>query len=135
MIFQTLLARLKKADADFEDVIAYVNDHYDYTPTRFTNGLGKQPVANEAGQNEGSCRLFALAALKELSEADTVQLFGRFYRDDVLKHPDADDHINIRRFIQDGWAGIRFESQALLPKKTDAKGNADPYRFVASRQG
>ena len=94
MIFQTLLDRLKKGDADFEDVIAHVNDHYEYTPTRFTNGLGADPVVNEAGKNEGSCRLFALAKVKGLGSADTVQLFGRFYRDDVLKHPDGSDHAN-----------------------------------------
>lgn len=117
MIFQTLLERLKKGDADFEDVIAYVNDHYDYTPTRFTNGLGTDPVINEAGKNEGSCRLFALAHLKGLSDADTVQLFGRFYREDVLKHPAANDHANIRRFMTDGWAGIRFDGTALVARE------------------
>lgn len=116
MIFQTLLDRLKKGEADFEDVIAYVNDHYDYTPTRFSNGLGADPVVNDAGKNEGSCRLFALAQLKGLNEADTVQLFGRFYREDVLKHPDANDHANIRRFMTDGWAGITFDGKALVAR-------------------
>lgn len=114
--FNALLDRLKKSEADFEDVIAFINAHYDYTPTRFSNGLGPDPVINEAGKNEGSCRLFALAQLLQLSEADTVQLFGRFYRDDVLKHPDGTDHGNIRRFLQDGWDGIRFEGRALAPK-------------------
>jgi hypothetical protein len=116
MIFQTLLDRLKNGEADFEDVIRYVNDHYDYTPTRFSNGVGADPVINEVGKNEGSCRLFALAQLKQLSEADTVQLFGRFYRDDVLKHPDATDHANIRRFMTDGWAGITFDGTALVAR-------------------
>lgn len=116
MIFQTLMDRLKKGEADFEDVIAYVNTHYDYTPTRFTNGRGANTVVNEAGKNEGSCRLFALAKLKGLSEADTVQLFGRFYREDVLKHPDASDHANIRRFMTDGWAGICFDGTALVAR-------------------
>ncbi|MCD6060605.1 MAG: HopJ type effector protein [Moraxellaceae bacterium] len=116
MIFSTLLDRLDQGTADFEDVIAYLNEHYDYTPTRFSNGLGADPVINEAGKNEGSCRLFALARLKGLSEADTVKLFGRFYRDDVLKHPGGSDHANIRRFLRDGWAGIHFEGEALQPK-------------------
>lgn len=116
MIFQNLLERLKKGEADFEDVIAYVNEHFDYSPTRFTNGKGADPVINPSGKNEGSCRVFALARLKGLDEADTLQLFGRFYRDDVLKNPGADDHANIRRFMQDGWAGIQFEGTALVPK-------------------
>ncbi|MFZ5561535.1 MAG: HopJ type III effector protein [Pseudomonadota bacterium] len=116
MIFATLLERLKQGTADFEDVIAYIGAHYDYRPTRFSNGRGADSVINAAGQNEGSCRLFALARHKGLSEEDTLQLFGRFYRDDVLKHPEGGDHANIRRFLQDGWAGIRFEGEALHPK-------------------
>lgn len=117
MIFQNLLERLKKGEADFEDVIAYVNDHYEYTPTRFSNGRGADAVINEAGKNEGSCRLFALARIKGLSEADTVQLFGRFYRDDVLKNPQGTDHGNIRTFLREGWAGIQFDGVALTPKE------------------
>lgn len=113
MTLTDLLDRLRRAEADFEDVTAYVNAHYDYTPTRFSNGLGADPVVNEAGKNEGSCRVFALARLAGLSEADTMQLFGRFYRVDVLQHPEGSDHANIRRFLQDGWAGIRFDGEAL----------------------
>lgn len=115
-----LLARLRRADADFEDVIAFVNAGYDYTPTRFCNGLGDAPVVNEAGKNEGSCRVFALARLHGLSVEDTLQLFGRFYRVDVLQHPGADDHANIRRFMKDGWAGVRFDQDALVPKAAPA---------------
>ncbi len=116
MIFQTLLARLADGQADFEDVIAYIEAHYDYTPTRFSNGSSADAVVSEAGQNAGSCRLFALAQLKGLSEAETLTLFGRFYRDDVLKHPEGSDHANIRRFMQDGWAGIRFDGTPLVAK-------------------
>ncbi|HET8729697.1 MAG TPA: HopJ type III effector protein [Moraxellaceae bacterium] len=117
MTLPELLERLRRSDADFEDAIAYVNAHYDYTPTRFTNGLGGDAVVNEAGKNEGSCRLFALARVAGLSASDTVHLFGRFYREDVLKHPDGSDHANIRRFLRDGWAGIRFDGEALRPRQ------------------
>ena len=116
MIFHTLLERLKTGDADFEDVMAYVQAHYDYTPVRFDNGLGADPVVNAAGTNEGSCRVFALARHKGLDEADTVQLFGRFYRQDVLQNPQGSDHANMRRFLRDGWAGINFHGVALVPK-------------------
>lgn len=116
MTLADLLARLRRAEADFEDVIAFVNAHYDYTPTRFRNGLGDDPVVNAAGQNEGSCRVFALARLQGLSEADTVQLFGRFYRQDVLGNPGGSDHANIRRFLKDGWAGVAFDGEALRPR-------------------
>ena len=38
----------------FEEVIETINDYYDYTPTRFTNGSGDNKVTNEACTNEGS---------------------------------------------------------------------------------
>lgn len=110
-----LLLKLKTKQADFEDAIAFVMANYDYTPTRFVNGLGSAPVVNEAGVNEGACRLFALAQLSGLTELDTLVLFGRFYQD-VLATPDADDHRNIRQFIRDGWAGLVFDKAALQPK-------------------
>ncbi len=100
---------------DFEDTIAVIHAHFDYVPTRFTNGLSATAVVNDAGQNEGSCKIFAFAKQMALDEATTLQCFGRFYQD-VLNTPDANDHQNIRNFIRDGWAGIRFDGTALHPK-------------------
>jgi hypothetical protein len=53
----------------FAEVIELINTHYDFTPTRFTNGLGgdaegNNGVVNEQGTNEGSCRIFAFAQLQ-----------------------------------------------------------------------
>lgn len=116
MSFQNLFQRLKNGEADFEDVIAHITEHYHYTPTRFSNGLGADAVINEAGQNAGACRVFALGQLLNLGEADVLPLFGRYYRDDVLKNPQGSDHANIRTFMRSGWAGIRFEGVALVAK-------------------
>ncbi|MGU3844869.1 HopJ type III effector protein, partial [Vibrio diabolicus] len=41
---------------------------------------------------------------------------GRFYREDVLLHPENSDHQNIRNFMVTGWDGIRFEAPALTAK-------------------
>ncbi|WP_261841509.1 HopJ type III effector protein [Aliamphritea ceti] len=101
---------------DFEDTMAVIEQHYSYTPTRFLNGLGDNPVVNEAGTNEGSCKIFAFAKLNSLSEQQTLNCFGRFYHEDVQQHPDASDHGNIRSFIEYGWSGIQFDSQALTAK-------------------
>ncbi len=113
-----LIARIEDApeSIDFEDVIAVIDAHYHYTPTRFTNGLGDDALCNEAGSNEGSCRIFAFARLHDLDETTTLALFGRFYRDEVLGNPDGDSHGNIRRFMRDGWKGIDFDGVALTPK-------------------
>jgi hypothetical protein len=97
---------------EFEDVIALIDSFYIYTPTRFTNGVGPDPIVNEAGENEGSCKVFAFAKQQGLTEAQTLACFGRC--DHVLPNPDGDDHPNIRRFIADGWQGIRFDGEPLM---------------------
>ncbi|MCP4595025.1 HopJ type III effector protein [Neptuniibacter sp.] len=95
-------------ELDFEDTIQVITDNYSYTPTAFDNG----DVHNEAGQNEGSCKIFAFAKLNGLSEEQTLKCFGRFYQD-VLNTPEGSDHGNIRNFMQKGWAGISFSAEAL----------------------
>lgn len=98
---------------EFDDVQATIAAHYRYTPTRFTNGSGADPVENAAGTNEGSCRIFAFAKLHQLSEEATLTCFGRFYREEVLGDPTGSNHANIRRFMRDGWAGIAFDGEPL----------------------
>lgn len=97
---------------EFEQVIAYIETHFDFTPTLFTNG----DATNKAGMNNGSCKIFAFGKLQNLSKDQTLQCFGTYYRTDVLGHPEGTDHANIRNFIQHGWDGIRFESSALKNK-------------------
>ncbi|MDD5228102.1 MAG: HopJ type III effector protein [Methylococcales bacterium] len=93
----------------FAETMTVISENYVYQPTAFRNGS----VENAAGQNEGSCKIFAFAKLHQLTEAQTLSLFGDYYRVDVLLNPNATDHQNIRQFIQHGWAGIVFESDAL----------------------
>jgi len=93
----------------FADTMAVIDAHYDYTPASFSNGN----VVNQAGQNSGSCKLFAFALLNKLTEEQTLACFGDYYRQDVLQHPDGSDHQNIRNFMKTGWAGIRFEQMPL----------------------
>jgi hypothetical protein len=96
----------------FNDTMAVIEEAYTFTPASFTNGS----VVNEAGQNSGSCKLFAFAKLHGLSEQETLACFGAYYREDVLKHPEASDHQNIRSFMKSGWAGIKFEQMPLTAK-------------------
>lgn len=96
----------------FSETIATVDANYQFTPTRFRNG----EQINEAGQNSGSCKLFSFAQLQKLDTAQTLACFGDYYRIDVLQHPTAEDHQNIRNFMKHGWDGIHFESQALTPR-------------------
>lgn len=96
----------------FSDTIATVDANYYFTPTRFRNG----EQINEAGQNSGSCKLFSFAQLQGLNTEQTLACFGEYYRVDVLQHPTAEDHQNIRNFIKHGWAGIHFDGQVLLSR-------------------
>ena len=102
---------------EFSDVQTVINDCYDYQARKFTNGLSKTAVVNDAGTNEGSCKIFAFAQLNKLSKEQTLSCFGHYYRQDVLENPSNDDHQNIRNFIKDGWPGIQFEGAALTLKK------------------
>jgi hypothetical protein len=98
----------------FTDTMAVIEAHYDFTPTAFQNGN----IRNEAGQNSGSCKLFSFAKLHGLTEQQTLACFGDYYRVDVLQHPQAQDHQNIRNFIQSGWNGMQFDQPALNAKQT-----------------
>ena len=109
-----ILEQLEKSPEKiiFKDVIAYIDENYDFAPTKFTNGN----TINEANQNNGSCKVFSFAQLKNLSKEQTLWLFGEFYREDVLKNPDGTDHQNIRNFMKSGWDGISFDGAALKQK-------------------
>ena len=96
----------------FSDVIATIDNNYTFTPTAFSNG----EIRNEAGQNNGSCKIFAFARLHGLNEEHTLACFGDYYRKDVLASPGGSDHSNIRNFMTSGWSGIDFDGEALSPK-------------------
>ncbi len=101
---------------EFDKVMQVIADCYHYSPTRFTNGKGSDQVTNEAGSNEGSCKIFFFAKLNNLNEKQTLACFGQYYRNDVLAHPENTDHANIRNFMQSGWDGIQFDGVALTEK-------------------
>ena len=100
---------------DFAEVINTIGKTHHYTPTRFHNGSGSHAVTNEAGTNEGSCKIFAFGKLHNLNEKQTLACFGKYYREDVLGHHENDDHANIRNFMLHGWEEINFEDEALTP--------------------
>lgn len=93
---------------EFSDTLSVIEAIYDFSETKFSN----DGLINEAGQNSGSCKLFAFAQLQKLSEEQTLVCFGEYYRD-VVKNPQGNDHQNIRHFMKSGWAGISFSAQPL----------------------
>ncbi|MEM7257275.1 MAG: HopJ type III effector protein [Pseudomonadota bacterium] len=97
---------------EFSDVMAVIDSEYHYSPVAFCCG----EADNDAGTNEGSCKILAFAKMHGLAETATVQLFGRYYREDVLQNPEGTDHANIRNFMVHGWQGVSFESAPLSAK-------------------
>lgn len=114
MDYDQLLRSLKDSpdDVEFDDVIQLIDDAYEFTPVKFSNG----ELVSEAGQNTGTCKIFAFAKRTRLTEQQTLYCFGSYYRDDVLKYPENMDHPNIRNFINTGWDGVDIEGTALKIK-------------------
>lgn len=99
-------------DIAFSDTMDVIDSQYVFTPTAFRNG----ELENAAGENNGSCKIFAFARLQGLEPAQALACFGDFYRKDVLENPQGTDHQNIRNFMQSGWDGIAFHGTALAEK-------------------
>lgn len=97
----------------FEQSIELIDTLYQFTPTGFKNG----ELNNAAGENIASCKILAFGLLHQLSEPQTLHLFGDYYRA-VLDKPKAQDHQNIRNFIRTGWGGVVFEQPALQVKNS-----------------
>lgn len=108
---QALLAQLQSGEAQFKDVIAFIEARYQHTPTAFKNGQH----SNAATENQGSAKVFSFAQLNGLDQAQTLSLFAEHYAA-VLNTPEATDHQNIRQFMLNGWQGIQFEGSALTAK-------------------
>lgn len=105
------LQQLEQDDHIFANTLAFIEQWYDFTPSAFQNG----PVANAVDQNQGSCKVFALSQLLELTKEQTLQCFGEHYRD-VLATPDIDNHHNLRRVLAEGTSNITFASFPLVVK-------------------
>ena len=111
------LQRVKNNEqVSFDETIAIITENYNYQPAEFSNGLTENKLINESGSNEGSCKLFAFAEINQLNQRQTLNLFGDFYRVDVLGDVIGNGHPNIRNFMQFGWDGIHFSKQALVAK-------------------
>ena len=106
-----LLVAIDNGQSAFADVIAFIEQHYHYTPVDFVNG----DQHNQAGTNEGSAKVFGFALLNGLNQTDTLRLFAEHYKS-VLATPDGNDHANIRNFMHYGWQGFSMPTNALKPK-------------------
>lgn len=112
MTEQELITHAQQSPVEFSTTMTVIEQNYHFTPTAFING----DAFNKADTNNGSCKVFAFGKLNNLDNQTTLNLFGKFYSEDVLNNPDGDDHQNIRNFIKNGWQGIEFKGEALISK-------------------
>lgn len=106
-----ILEKLNNNEIIFADVLAFIDDNYNYTPSSFTNGNQE----NAIDQNQGSAKVLAFAKLNDYTENDTLKLFAEHYKA-VIETPNGTDHNNIRQFMQNGWNGVSFENDVLTKK-------------------
>jgi hypothetical protein len=111
----TFLEKLKQTPEaiTFAETIATIEANYEFIPSAFQNGNQQ----NGAGENSGSCKLFAFAKIQQLTQSETLACFGAYYTEDVLKNPEGTDHQNIRNFMKTGWDGIAFYGEPLTLKQ------------------
>jgi len=113
MTLENFKEKLKTpTEVAFTDTMAVIEKNYTFTATAFKNG----ELENKAGQNSGSCKLFAFAQKQGFTTDETLACFGHYYFDEVLKDPNGNGHQNIRNFMKTGFEGITFKGDALTSK-------------------
>jgi hypothetical protein len=114
MTIELFKIKLKKTPMaiEFSETMHVIETNYIFTPTAFKNG----DLENAAGQNSGSCKLFAFAKLQGFSKQEALSCFGKFYFDEVLKDPSGSGHQNIRNFMKMGFDGLVFNGSPLVKR-------------------
>lgn len=101
-------ARLGTAEHRFADTLGFIEQFYHYQPSGFHVG----PLYNSAEQNQGSCRIFAMAMDLGLTDEQTLACFAEHYQS-VLADPDGSGHANIRALMQHGLTAVHFDQPPL----------------------
>lgn len=102
------IARLGTPEHVFADTLAFIEGHYHYQPSAFRNGA----VENTTEQNQGSCKVLAMALDLGLSDEQALLCFAEHYQS-VLADPEGNAHANIRALMAHGLAGVSFEHPPL----------------------
>nr|WP_297306193.1 HopJ type III effector protein [uncultured Flavobacterium sp.] len=108
---QDLLKKIENKEIVFSDVIAFIEENYNYTASAFSNGNQE----NAEDENQGSAKVLFFAKLNNLSKQDTLKLFVEHYQA-VLETPTETNHQNIRQFMVNGWDGVSFQNTVLEVK-------------------
>ncbi|MFN3581788.1 MAG: HopJ type III effector protein [Pseudomonas sp.] len=105
---EDFISRLGDGQLAFADTLAFIEERYSYQPSAF--GIG--PLTNAADQNQGSCKVLAMALDLGLDDTQALQCFAEHYRA-VLEDPAGSAHANIRALMQHGLGAVHFEQDPL----------------------
>ncbi|WP_299046579.1 HopJ type III effector protein [uncultured Polaribacter sp.] len=113
MTIQEFKTKLKEnpTEITFAETMQVIEDNYNFTPTAFANG----EIQNKAGENSGSCKLFAFAKDQNLTKQEALLCFGEHYIA-VLEDKKGTSHQNIRNFMKTGFDGLLVDDKALVLK-------------------
>ena len=113
MTLPEFITKLKTSPNEilFAETMQVIDTHFTFLPTAFSNGK----IHNKAGENSGSCKLFAFAMHQKLTKEETLFCFGEHYKN-VLEDVNGISHQNIRNFMNTRFDGLSFESSALQLK-------------------
>ena len=95
----------------FTETMQVIDTHFSFVPTAFVNG----EINNNAGENNGSCKLFVFAIHQNLTKEETLFCFGEHYKS-VLEDINGNSHQNIRNFMKTGFDGLSFGRKVLTSK-------------------
>lgn len=109
-----LLQLIARPEHRFAETLSFIEQHFFYTPSAFRNG----DIQSAASENQGSCKILALAMLWQLSAQEALRCFGEHYRA-LQQEPDGHSHPNLRRIVRDGLQQIEFEIFPLTAKDVD----------------
>src|SRR5690606_26981981 len=101
-------SRLGTPQHRFADTLAFIEQHYHYQPSGFHNG----PLYNSAEQNQGSCRLLAMAQDLGLVNQQALHSLAEDYQG-VLHDPTGCELANIRTLMQLGLEAVRIDRPPL----------------------
>lgn len=105
---EQFIALLGTPEHCFADTLSYIDQQYHYQPSAFDNGA----VHNSAEQNQGSCKVLAMAKDLQLTDQQALQCFAEHYQA-VLSDPAGSDHANIRALMSSGLSAVAFAHQPL----------------------
>lgn len=108
MTREQFIQRLGAAEHRFAETLGFIDEHYTYRASAFDNGS----LHNAETENQGSCKVLAMAIDLDLTDGQTLQCFAEHHQS-VLDDPDGTAHGNICALMRTGLAGVRFQTFPL----------------------